>query len=125
MELFYIAIGGALGALSRSGIAIVAQKMNSNHFHLGTMFVNLVGAFLIGIIWQLSTKFTFHSSFKPFLLVGFLGAFTTFSSFALEGIRLLQTGQYRMAIFNLLFQNIFGLLAVIAGIYLINRLVIN
>ncbi|HSA31905.1 MAG TPA: CrcB family protein, partial [Candidatus Omnitrophota bacterium] len=82
MGLFFVGLGGALGALSRYGLSgWVLRWSSSEGFPYATLVVNLVGCLLIGIVWGLSERFTFHDHLGLFLLTGFLAAFTTFSTF--------------------------------------------
>ncbi len=84
LNLLWIATGGAMGAISRYKLS---QALPSGNFPLSTLCINLIGCFGIGLF---SVWFKNSHSFKLFLIVGFLGSFTTFSAFSFEALQLLQ-----------------------------------
>ena len=88
-----IAVGGALGAMSRYWASTLAEKYNSGQFPLGTFIVNVAGSLLIGFFFVLLTeKIQLAEHYRPLVMIGFLGAFTTFSTFSLDVVLLLQQG---------------------------------
>jgi fluoride exporter len=88
-----IALGGAFGAMSRFWITAAAERLYQGQFPLGTFAVNLLGAFLIGILFVIFTERVPSSDYLRSLLIsGFLGAMTTFSAFSLEALLLLEQG---------------------------------
>lgn len=95
-----IALGGACGALSRYGIGrAVNIYLAQVHWPLGTFAVNLAGSFTIGALYVLITeKSTIHTDWRYVLMVGFLGAFTTFSTFSLESVAMLEAGKVALAL---------------------------
>lgn len=93
-----IALGGAVGAMSRYWLTTFAEKYNSGVFPLGTIAVNLVGSLLIGIFFVLlSEKIQLATHLRPLIIIGFLGALTTFSSFSMDALSLMQQGYYSTA----------------------------
>lgn len=86
IEALLVAVGGFLGAVSRFGVMRWTQRKINSTFPLGTFTVNLVGSFALG--WLLA--WGFHESIFLFLGIGFMGSFTTFSTFAVENIQLWQ-----------------------------------
>ena len=91
MQLFLVALGGALGAMVRYLVtAWVQQRLDS--FPWGTLVVNLVGSFLIGMVLELTIRGFLTSQARLFLAVGILGGFTTFSSLSWETLALLEDG---------------------------------
>lgn len=115
-----VVIGGGIGSAARYGLSTWAnQAMQSGSiFPYGTLAVNLTGSFLAGLVWGLSTETTMKPETRIFLLVGFMGGFTTFSSYALESYNLFNNGEVKNALINILVNNIGSILLVIAGVVL-------
>lgn len=116
--LFAIALGGALGALGRYWLA---GLFNHRHEQLpiGTLLCNSVGSLLMGVLFVLiMEKARLPAELRPLLMVGFLGAFTTFSSFSLEVVTLFQQGHIMSALIYVLLSVIICILALSAGIWI-------
>jgi len=107
--------GGSLGALCRYLFAIGASRFIGERFPWGTLIANMTGCFLIGAAFALADRSSlFTPSARLFFMTGFLGALTTFSTYALESINYMRAGSY-IAVINFLLNNIGGGLLVIAG----------
>jgi CrcB protein len=114
-----IAVAGALGALARYGLEGWVSRRTATSFPWGTFAVNVSGAFVLGLLFTLLTE---HLTVAPWLrisaTVGFLGAYTTFSTLSLETYRLLEDGAVGYAVANAVGSLAAGLLAVYGGIVL-------
>ena len=113
-----IALGGLLGALSRYGLAQAIHRLYKGGFPAGTLFVNLSGSFAIGFLWALFDNIVIAPNIRLFLTVGFLGAYTTFSTFALENFILLKDKEFGAFFVNIVVTNVAGILLVFAGYFL-------
>jgi fluoride exporter len=118
--IFLVMAGGSLGALARYGTGLLAVKYFGIRFPYGTLIVNLTGCFLIGICFALVDKTNWLSPpTRLFLMTGFLGALTTFSTYAMETIVSFQSGTISIAVFNFLLNNMLGFTLVLSGIGLV------
>jgi len=115
-NLIYIAAGGVIGALLRYAVTGAVFKLVPGAFPWGTLLVNISGCFAIGVVWHLFEGLYITPGMRLFLMVGLLGAYTTFSSFGLETINLLREGEVGYALFYVLISNVVGIAAVYAGI---------
>jgi len=96
--LLWVAAGGALGAMARSIVTGLLFTWAPGSFPWGTLLVNVLGSFLIGVMFaSLSGALWLHTIARPFLVVGFLGAFTTFSAFSIETLTLIEDGRVGVA----------------------------
>jgi len=122
-KIIFIALAGALGALARYGLSLAAQRAYGGEFPVGTFAVNMAGSFLFGVIWSLAEeRMLISGQTRAILLIGFMGAFTTFSTFMFETGELMRDGEWAPAAWNLLGQNGFGLIALYAG-FMVGRLI--
>ena len=118
-ELIAIAAGGSLGAVMRYGMSNAIYAWLGRGFPYGTLSVNVIGSFCIGIAFVLLTeKLTLGSEVRAFILIGFLGAFTTFSTFSLETLTLIQDGLLMKALANIFLSVLLCLIATWAGMVL-------
>ncbi len=116
MKLMWIALAGAVGTLARYGLSGLVGRSVGTTFPWGTVAVNLIGCLAFGLVWGLlESRISVSGQVRMMIFVGFFGAFTTFSTFAFETVRLLEDGQWFFAAGNILLQTVVGLLAVIAG----------
>lgn len=118
-EIFWVALGGSIGAVSRFCIGnYTASKLGTN-FPYGTLLANILGCFIIGLFMTIITeKITVNPIWRLLITVGFLGGLTTFSSFSYESIKLLQESQYILAAYNIGVNLLFSFLATIGGMFL-------
>jgi CrcB protein len=117
-KILLVALGGAIGSSFRYLLAAAIPRIIGKIFLWGTFSVNVIGSILIGILWAYFENEATSFNLKLFLVVGILGGFTTFSSFALESINLFKSQDVRMALFYIFATNIFGLFGAIGGYYL-------
>jgi len=104
-QLAAVAIGGAAGAVMRWLMASAVQRLAGGSFPWGTFAVNALGSFLLGFLFVwLIERSTASELLRLAITVGFLGAFTTFSTYSLESVRLLQEGALQMAFGNIVGQ---------------------
>ncbi|MCK5780883.1 MAG: fluoride efflux transporter CrcB [Psychrilyobacter sp.] len=115
LHLIFIGIGGALGAVSRYLIDFFITNNYPGELPLGTLAVNLVGCLIIGIVFVIFYHDIIHTRFNPFIITGFLGALTTFSSYAYATLLLIEKGNFLLAGINLLANNLFGVLFAFLG----------
>ena len=122
-KFFYLSLGGVAGALLRYLTSGAINQILGVSFPYGTFTVNMVGSFLIGLLWGLSEVIAVSPNVRLFLFVGFLGSFTTFSTFTLESMNYLRDNNARTALANIFISNILGIILVFAGI-LISKLIL-
>jgi fluoride exporter len=115
-ELIAIALGGSLGAVTRYLVANGIYAILGRGFPHGTLFVNVSGSFLMGILTALMVqRFALAVEYRAAILVGFLGAYTTFSTFALETLNLFEEGSLIKAFLNVFLSTVLCLAAVWFG----------
>ncbi len=118
-SILAIALGGSLGALCRFGIAQWIMLAWPKAFPLATFAVNLIGSLIIGILYGLwLSRPEFSPVLRQGLFIGFLGAFTTFSTFSLDALRLMENGESLLALGYILLSVCVCLLATWAGLSL-------
>ena len=114
-----IALGGALGALFRYVTVSTTQFLIGSQFPFGTLLVNSIGSFLIGLIMTfMMDRLILTETVRLFIIIGFLGGFTTFSSLTWESWSLYQNGQWFYALLNIILNNFLGLLLLMFGVIL-------
>ncbi|MEJ8562515.1 fluoride efflux transporter CrcB [Yoonia sp. GPGPB17] len=106
-----VALGGAIGSVLRYLVGLVVA------FPIGTLTVNVIGSFIIGLVWiHLADRGLQHWS--PFLMTGVLGGFTTFSAFTLDALRLVEEGRVTAAVGYVLASLVLSVLACAAGLWI-------
>ncbi len=117
LKILLIALAGALGTLSRYGLAGLVQRFGGESFPWGTLAVNILGCFIVGFISAMfEERWPISAQNRTIVLIGFFGAFTTFSAFILNTGEFVRTTQWLYAFGNVLMQNGIGLAALFAGI---------
>lgn len=118
-----VAIGGALGAMSRYGVALLFSAPTGK-FPLATLTVNVLGSLIIGVFYILIIdKGVLAPHWRHIVMVGFLGAFTTFSTFSIETLQLVQAGHWQTALAYFSSSFILCILAVYLGISMTEKLI--
>jgi CrcB protein len=125
VRLLFLAVGGALGTLARYGLNGLVSHHQSKHlpwaavFPLGTLVVNVSGCFLIGVLAAISGPAMGRTWLKPewrdFLMIGFCGGYTTFSSYGIQTLNLARDGEWLWVGLNIVGSNVLSLLAVYLG----------
>ncbi len=112
-------VAGGIGCLARYGLAGFVQRLYGGEFPLGTLIVNLLGCLLFGFVWTLADdRLVISGETRFIILTGFMGSFTTFSTFAFESNVLMRDSEWLYFSGNLLLHMVVGLLAINLGMVL-------
>lgn len=124
MVWWWVAVGSAVGGASRYALALAVQQRAGLGFPWGTLLVNVTGSLLLGFLfhWAVSTQAS--PELRALLTTGFCGGYTTFSTFSLETIRMMEEGEYRRATLYVVVSVVVSLAATLAGIAAARELVI-
>ena len=118
LNILYISLGGALGALARYSLSLGLASKSMN-FPTATLCTNIVGCFLMGMITEIFTlKANLPSELKLLIATGFLGAFTTFSTFGLESVSLINKAKFGKCFVYMTSSVLFGVSAIFAAVWL-------
>ncbi len=123
MALLYIFLGGGLGAMARHGLSSLIMRQASSGFPWGTLCVNIIGAFVMGVIIEaLALKFDLSPNMKLLLTTGFLGGFTTFSAFSLETVLLIERHAYAQGALYVGLSVFGSVIALMIGLFAVRHL---
>ncbi len=117
-----IGVGGFLGAIARAYSVHLTNRYIPLEFPLGVLLVNVIGSFLIGVLFAIFAHYTVNDSLKAFLTTGFLGALTTYSTFAIESFFLLQSSLL-LGISNMILNVVGSVLAAASGYKLLTLII--
>ena len=116
--MIYVAGGGAIGASLRFFISSIC-KMYFPYFPVGTLIVNIIGSFFIGLLANyLNSKEVSELFFKYFVIIGLLGSFTTFSAFSIETVELMKEGKIALSFLYIFLSFFLSILAAFIGFYI-------
>ena len=119
MHWFAVAIGGALGAMARYALSAWILDVSSHKFPYATLTVNVIGSFVMGILFVIIVeKAALPTEMRSLLMIGFLGAFTTFSAFSLDALGLWQNGHVFLSLVYMLATVVLCLVAISTAIWL-------
>ena len=122
--LIAVSIGGAIGAIARFQLSQLFTKNFSGDFIYNIMVANILGCFLMGVCYEfMNLKMNIGAEWRAFFLVGVLGAFTTFSSFALDVFILVERGNFLNASVYILSSVVFSILGLFVGIYIMRTII--
>jgi fluoride exporter len=117
--LLWVGLGGFLGAIARYGLGGWAAARWGATFPWGTFVINITGSFILGFFMALAQyRPWLHPQLRLLFAVGFVGAYTTFSTYTYESLRLMMDGQLALAALNVIGSVVMGLVAVFAGFVL-------
>jgi fluoride exporter len=113
-----IGLAGAVGALARYALGRFIAERAGSQFPLGTLFINITGAFAIGLLFALAGRKIINPALQGVLATGFLGGYTTFSTMSWEGVQLARGGSTQHGLLYLAGNVVIGLTAVVLGLVL-------
>jgi protein CrcB len=120
LTYLWIGLGGALGSIARAWLAIAVARMTGPQFPWGTILINVVGSFVIGLFGALTASggpYPAPADLRAFVMIGICGGFTTFSAFSLQTLDLVRDGRPLQALGNVALSVVLCLLAVWLGYY--------
>ena len=122
-KLLALISGGAVGTLGRYLISGIVNNYMGIAFPFGTFVVNMTGSFLIGFLWGVADYLPVSPNWRNFIFIGFLGSFTTFSTYMLESLNYIKDGNIKAGLLNLVISTGIGLSLVIVGLIVSRALI--
>lgn len=123
-KIVLIFIGGGIGSIARYAISDFLQRLTNVIFPIGTLGVNALGGLIIGMLWAFVELIEMPRSARFLIFTGFLGGFTTFSTYSLETMNLLRNREYGFMVMNIVLNNALSIIGTIIG-FLLTRILIN
>ncbi len=118
VKLLLLALAGALGTLARYGTGVLVERHATGYFPWPTLAVNMIGCFLFGAFYAFAEDRTgWTGETRLIVLTGFMGAFTTYSTFAFDSASFMRESQWLLAATNILTQNILGVALLLVGVF--------
>jgi len=121
-KIILLVAGGGIGTVARFVVADYTHKYYLGNFPLGTLMVNMIGSFIIGLLWGLFDMQNISHGVRAFLFIGILGGFTTFSAYAIESYHMFKDGDVKLAMLNVLSNNVLSIGMVVIGLMLSSQL---
>ena len=121
-KILLLVAGGGLGTVARYVVSDYTHKYYLGNFPLGTLAVNMLGSFIIGLLWGVFDTENMSHHMRAFLFIGILGGFTTFSSYALDSYNMFKDGDMKLALLNVMANNVLSIGMVLVGLLTINVL---
>ncbi|MBE9484364.1 MAG: fluoride efflux transporter CrcB [Bacteroidetes bacterium] len=115
-KIILLLAGGGIGTVARYVVSDYTHKYYLGSFPLGTLAVNIIGSFIIGILWGMFDMQNLSHGLRAFLFIGILGGFTTFSSYAIESYNMFRDGDAKLAMLNIMANNVLSIGMVIIGL---------
>ncbi len=122
VKILLLLAGGGIGTVARYVVSDYTHKYYLGSFPMGTLAVNMLGSFVIGLLWGMFDMQNVSHGVKAFLFIGILGGFTTFSSYAIESFNMLKDGDTKLALLNILANNVLSIGLAVVGLMISSSL---
>ncbi|MBN1493153.1 MAG: fluoride efflux transporter CrcB [Candidatus Omnitrophica bacterium] len=122
MKIFFIGLGGAIGAIARYMVSGWVYAVTGAYFPWGTFVINLTGSLFIGFLWGAFEEASMSHNMRMFFIVGLLGSFTTFSTFSFENVQLIRDSEFGLMGLNIAISVVGGIAMVFIGMLCVRLL---